>query len=91
MSRSLAQQKIDLAQNVLNLSKSKDIKAVAVFMQNIESPFTTLSPEEEEDVRLGEEDFAAGRTATLEEALEAMRSGIQAGIEKRAKRHAKAA
>jgi predicted transcriptional regulator len=68
MARTIAQQKQELANQVMALTKGKDIRAVAEFIQNIQRPAYTLSPEDEEELRLGLEDIKAGRVSTWEEA-----------------------
>jgi hypothetical protein len=78
MSRSLAQQKIDLAQKVLSLTKRKDIKAVAVLVEKMAPAPLTLSPEEEEDVRLGIEDFEAGRYSSWEDVQASILAELEA-------------
>ena len=53
--------------------------------------FSRLMPKEEEDVRLGEEDIAAGRIHTIEEVRESMRQAIKEGAALHNNKHGKKA
>jgi hypothetical protein len=90
-------QKLQLLEQIAQLSNPKQIAAMAAHLEELKKDEanpkrkSTLSPELEEELRLGDDDIAAGRVSTLEETMEAMREGIRMGAEARARRHAKAA
>jgi hypothetical protein len=82
MRASLQQQKLNLVERILAMQDAKQIKAVWAYVEALSQEENTLSADLEEELRLGDEDVAAGRVVDWEVARTSILEAIKvAGAE----------
>ena len=86
MSANLQKQKLNLVESILGMD-TKKVKALTSYIETLDKPKAALSAELLEEIRLGDEDIAAGRVHNWADVMEEMQEVVKKGGEEYEKKH----